>query len=116
MGLVFFFGALATGQILWGFGVLSFFGVAFCSLNFSAIDPSAKSPGAKKWFIAGMVFGVAGGGTLVLSAAIEIATGNTKSAIDLLIYLPLFVYLWRTQGREIKAILSKQSNSQEHHG
>lgn len=112
MGLVFFFGALAMGEILWGFGILSFFGVAFCSLSFSGIDPSAKSPEARKWFIAAMIFGVAGGFILVLTAAIEIATGNTKSAIKLLIYLPLLIYVWRTQGGEIKAIFSKQSNSQ----
>lgn len=100
------------GEILWGFGLLSFFGVAFCSLSFSGIDPSAKSPEARKWFIAAMIFGATGVFILVLSAAIEIATGNTKAAIKLLIYLPLLIYVWRTQGREIKAIFSKQSNSQ----
>lgn len=112
MGLVFFFGALATGQFLWGFGVLSFFGLAFCSLSFSGIDPTAKSPEGRKWFLASMIFGVVAVFILVLSAAIEIANDNTKSAIRLLIYLPLLVYVWRTQGREIKAIFSKQSNGQ----
>lgn len=112
MGLVFFFGALATGQVLWGFGVLSFFGLAFCSLSFSGIDPTARSPEGRKWFLASMIFGVVAVFILVLSAAIEIANDNTKSAIRLLIYLPLLVYVWRTQGREIKAIFSKQSNGQ----
>lgn len=112
MGLAFFFGALASGQVLWGFGVLSFFGVAFCSLSFSGIDPTAKSPEAKKWFVASMIFGVAAVFILLLSAALEIAAGDTKSAIKLLVYLPLVFYVWKTQGKEIKAIFSKPSNSQ----
>lgn len=112
MGLVFFFGALASDQVLWGFGVLSFFGVAFCSLSFSGIDPTAKSPEAKKWFVASMIFGIAAILILLLSAAIEIAAGNTKSAIKLLIYMPLLFYVWKTQGKEIKTIFSKPSNSE----
>ncbi len=59
-----------------------------------------------------MIFGVAAVFILLLSAAIEIAAGNTKSAISLLIYLSLLLYVWKTQGKEIKAIFSKPSNSQ----
>jgi len=59
-----------------------------------------------------MIFGNAAISNLGLSAAIDVATGTTKSAIKLLIYLPLLVYVWRTQGREISAIFSKCSKSQ----
>lgn len=48
---------------------------------------------------------------MLLSAAIEIAAGDAKSAIKLLIYLPLLLYVWKTQGKEIKAIFSKPSDS-----
>ena len=59
-----------------------------------------------------MIFGVAAVFILLLSAALEIAAGDTKSAIKLLVYLPLVFYVWKTQGKEIKAIFSKPSNSQ----
>lgn len=112
MGLLIFLGALATGQVLWGIGALSFFGLAFCSLSFSSIDPTAKSAEARKWFVASLIFGVIGVFILLLSAAIEIAAGDTKSAIKLLIYLPLLFYVWKTQGKEIKAIFFKPSSNQ----
>lgn len=112
MGLVFVFGAFAMGEVIWGFGVLSFFGLAFCALNFSGIDPTAKSPEARKWFIAGLIFGVFAVFILLLSAAINIANGDSKSAAKLLIYLPLLVYVWRTYGRELKTIITNRSSNQ----
>lgn len=116
MGLVFVFGAFAMGEVIWGFGVLSFFGLAFCSLNFSGIDPTATSPEAKKWFVAGLIFGAAALFILLLSAAIEIASGNSKSAAKLLIFLPLLVYVWRTYGRQVKAVITNRPESQDRHG
>ena len=112
LGLVLFVGAFAMGEVMWGFGVLSFVGVAFCSLKFSSIDPTAKSPEAKRWFISGLIFGTVSVLILLLSAVIEIADGNLKSAARLLIYLPLLVYVWRTYGRGLKAVIANRSDNQ----
>lgn len=42
----------------------------------------------------------------------DIAAGDIKSAIKLLIYLAPLFYGWKTHGKEIKAIFSRVSNSQ----
>lgn len=109
MGLAFFFSALAIGEFLWGLGVLAFFGLAFTSLTFSGLDPSAKSPEARQWFIATIVIGALAGFLLLVIGAIQIADGNTKDGITLLGAFGWLLYVWRKQRHEIKGVISSQS-------
>lgn len=109
MGLVFFLGAFALGEFLWGLGILAFFGVAFTSLMFSGLDPSAQSPKAKQWFRGTLALGAFGGVLLLVAGVTQLVNGQTNDGTTLLGAGAGLFYVWHKQRHAIKVVITDHS-------
>lgn len=81
LGLVLVVAALKSEQWLYALGLACFFGVAFSSLSFSAIDRQAINPASSRWFLIAVALGAIGiaiGKVFFVEALVE---GNIRSAL-----------------------------------
>lgn len=73
--------ALKSEQWLYALGLACFFGVAFSSLGFSAIDRNATNPASSRWFLVAMAFGAVGAVVVAVYFVEALFGGSTRSAM-----------------------------------
>ncbi|QID19608.1 hypothetical protein G3580_19495 [Nitrogeniibacter mangrovi] len=76
--------AFGNGKAIFGLGILAFCGVSICALAFSNTDPSGQHPAAKRWLLAGLLFGFAAFFVVIVGSVVEFSAGNTSSGARLL--------------------------------
>jgi len=105
-------GDLSLNHTFMGFGLLSFFALAFCALTASGLESSGAPERAKKYYRATKILGNTAIFFFVLSEVIHIVKDNPNPAIPLLIYLPLLLFLGVTIGKQVFALDTKLHSRQ----
>jgi ABC-type polysaccharide/polyol phosphate export permease len=106
------FGALTLSHVFMGFGLLSFFALAFCALTASGLESTQASARAKKYYSASKILGNTAIFFFVLSEVIYITRDNPNPAIPLMVYLPLLLFLAVTIGKQAFALVTKSHSNQ----
>jgi len=100
------FGDQTLSHTFMGFGLLSFFALAYCALTASGLESTKASARAKKYYLAAKTLGNTAIFFFVLSEVINIARDNPNPAVPLLIYLPLLLFLGVTIGKQAFALVT----------
>ena len=95
-----------------GFGLLSFFALAFFALTASGLECTKDSASGKKYYLASNIFGNTAIFFFVLSEVIAIARDNPNPTIPLLVFLPLLLFLGATIGKQAFALVTKLHSRQ----
>ena len=102
-------GDLSLNHTFMGFGLLSFFALAYCA---SGLESSETPERARKYYRATKILGNTAIFFFVLSEVIHIVRDNPNPAIPLLIYLPLLLFLGVTIGKQVFALDTKLHSRQ----
>ena len=105
-------GTLTLSHTFMGFGLLSFFALAFCALTASGLESTKASARAKKYYLAAKTLGNTTIFFFVLSEVIDIVGDNPNPTVPLLIYLPLLLFLGVTIGKQAFALVAKLHSRQ----
>lgn len=104
--------ALSLSHTFMGFGLLSFFALAFCALTASGLESAKNSTRAKKYYLVSNILGNTAIFFFVLSEVIDIVRDNPNPAIPLFIYLPLLVLFGVSIGKQAFALVTKLHSRQ----